>query len=188
MATEHEVSLALKLAYDVFLDVENVIESDVLPELLSKGNTNSLSGTAQKMKSTAKANRLTQDTDHRIDEVLKRCSQLSDSSPNASLADGTTPDILCARALVARARLIELVVSAMNFVKRKKAYREAIDALEQSIGLHPNQEAYLHLGICNTRLKEKATAIAAFRKCIELDADSDQALEAAKNLRKLGQM
>jgi tetratricopeptide (TPR) repeat protein len=181
-----EIKLGLKLAMDLLLEVEEAIHSEQLPDLLSSGNTDSLSGTATKMRSLAQANRLAKGLDRKIQEVIDRCTGIARNDPSVSLEDGTTPAEVQARALLAKASLLMVLIPAMNLFKRKKKHREAADILQQSIRTFPNQGTYLTLGICLSQLKQRDAAAEAYRNCIDLDPDSEHALEAARELRELG--
>ena len=173
---------------DLLQEVEETIGSEEFHELLTSGDTDSLSGTATKMYSLAKANRLVRDADRTIQEVIERCTEIAQDAPDLSLDDGTTPAEVKARALLAKAKLLIVIAPAMYFFKRKRAYGEAVETLERSIRTCPIQESYLLLGFSLSQLRRADEAAEAYRRCIDMNPDSDHALEAARMLRKLGLM
>ena len=174
---------ALRLAADLLNEVIESVDSEYLSELLGKGDTNSLSGTTKKMSSLMKANKYCKDMDRKLSKIMEQCTTIARQESDVMLDDGTTPIIIQSEAFSVKGRLLMVMAVGVNVLKRKRTYRAAADFLQRSIDLSPSQTAYLNLGLCLTHLKRKADAVTALRKCIDLDPDSGEALQAGRELR-----
>jgi len=183
--------LDLKLAADLVEELEAALDDEAVGDLVDTAKTKwlsmpSVSETASQMKSMLRLNKLSKATDRRVEEVVARCDAIARRYPDVALEDGTDTNELKARAIYAKARLLMSVIPAMNTFKRKKSYREAIDILGRSLQACPNQAAHLAIGFCLSQLKDRQGAAAAFQRCIDLNDESEYALEAARRQRDLG--
>ena len=183
--------LDLKLAADLVEELEAALDDEAVGDLVDTAKTKllsmpSLSDTASAMKSQLKLSKLAKATDRRVDEVVARCDAIARQHPDVTLDDGTNPDELKARAIYAKARLLISMIPAMNVLNRKKSYRKALDILEESLKACPNQASHLAVGYCLSRLKDRQGAAAAFQRCIDLNDETEYALEAARRQRDLG--
>jgi len=133
-----------------------------------------------------KLNRLWKSTSRDVEDIAARCDAIASRHAGFALEDGTDPGEVKGRALYTKARLLISMIPAMNTFKRKGKYREAIDILETSLAAAPNQATYLAIGLCRTQLKDRQGAAAAYQACIELDDETEYALEAARRQRDLG--
>lgn len=187
----HSAMLDLKLAADLLLELEDILESESIGDVAADAKTKllsmpSLSGTASQMKSMFKLNKLSKATDRRVAEIVARCDTIVKSDPSAALEDGSDAQEVKARALYAKARLLITIIPALNIFKRKSSYRDAIEILNLSLMSCPNQATYLAIGFCLSQLKDRDGAASAYRNCIALDDESEHALEAARRQRDLG--
>ncbi len=185
--------LDLKLAADQLQQLEDALDSESIGDVVSNAKTKllslsmpSLSGTASQMKSMVRLKKLSKATDRSVTEIAARCDAIMRSDPGITLEDGSDAQEIKAHALYAKARLLISIIPALNLFNRKGSYRDAIDILHQSISLSPNQATYLAIGFCLGQLKDREGAATAYRDCIALDAESEYALEAARNQRDLG--
>lgn len=183
--------LDLKLALDQVEQLEANLDAESVGDVVESARTKllslpSLSGTASQMKSILKLDKLWKKTRKAVDEILARCDGVIARDASAVLDDGIDAMEIKARALYGKARLLISMIPAMNSFKRKGKYREAIGILETSLASSPNQATYLAIGLCRTMLKDRQGAAAAYQACIELDDESEYALEAARRQRDLG--
>jgi len=183
--------LDLRLALDQVEQLEANLDAEEIGDVVESARTKllelpSLSGTASQMKSLMKLNKLWKTTNRAVDEIAARCDAIARRHPDIVLEAGTDPGEVKARALYAKARLLISTIPAMNSFKRKGKYREAIDILETSLAAAPNQATYLGIGLCRAQLKDRQGAAAAYQACINLDDETEYALEAARRQRDLG--
>lgn len=183
--------LDLRLAADLLFELEDILESEFVADNVAGAKTKllsmpSVSGTVSQMGSMLKLNKLSKETNKRVAEIVDRCDAVARSAPHSALEDGSNAQEIKARALYAKARLMMTITPSLNTFKRKRSYRDAIEILKQSIEACPNQAAYLAIGFCLSRLKDRRGAASAYQDCIALDGESDYALEAARRQRDLG--
>lgn len=72
-------------------------------------------------------------------------------------------------------------------------YKDALRYFDQSLSCAPNSLTYYSIGNCLLDMKglfadRTKEAVAAFKKCIEMDLMSETAVEAGKKLARLGQL
>ena len=183
--------LDLKLALDQVEQLEANLDAEEIGDVVESARTKllelpSLSGTASQMKSLMRLNKLWKATGRAVAEVAARCDAIASHHSDIALEDETDPGEVKGRALYAKARLLISMIPAMNSFKRKGKYREAIDILETSLATAPNQATYLGVGLCRTQLKDRQGAAAAYQACIDLNDETEYALEAARRQRDLG--
>ena len=170
--------LDLKLAADQLQQLEDALDSESIGDVVSSAKTNLLS--------MLSLNKLSKATDRSVAEIAARCDAIMSSDPGITLDDGSDAQEIKAHALYAKARLLISIIPALNLFKRKRSYRDAIDILHQSTNSSPNQATYLAIGFCLRQLKDQEGEATAYQACIALDAESEYALEAARNQRDLG--
>jgi tetratricopeptide (TPR) repeat protein len=105
------------------------------------------------------------------------------SNPNIELNDGTTPTLVKARAFFYRGYI----------AMRTADFKEAVKYFEESLRYHAEQSTYFNLGLCFLMMKglfqdRTQDAISAFQKCIDLNPETEVAINAGKELARLGQL
>lgn len=190
-AQSRSAVLDLRLALDQVEQLEANLDAESVGDVVENARTKllappSLSDTASQMKSLLKLNKLSKSTDRTVAEVVARCDAIARQHPDTALEDGTDANEVKGRALYNKARLLMAMIPAMNVFKRKKSYRETIDILETSLAACPSQATHLAIGLCRSQLKDRQGAAAAYQACIDLDDETEYALEAARRQRDLG--
>lgn len=190
-AESRSAVLDLKLALDQVEQLEANLEAESVGDVVERARNKllappSLSDTASQMKSILRLNKLSKSTDRVVADVVARCDVLARKHPELELEDGTDAAEVKARALYVKAWLLMASIPAMNMFMRKNGYRKAIEILETSLAACPNQATYLAIGLCRTQLKDRQGAAAAYEACIDLNDETEYALEAARRQRDLG--
>jgi tetratricopeptide (TPR) repeat protein len=73
----------------------------------------------------------------------------------------------------------------------QKKFKDAINYFEESLKYDPDQATYYNIGLCYLRMKGLFTdktqeAIAALQKCIDMNPETDTAIDAGKILARRG--
>ena len=115
--------------------------------------------------------------------AMKLSDTAAQADPSIALDDGTTPAFVKAKALFQRGLI------AMG----QKSFKEAVKCFEDSISHALDQATYFNIALCFLQMKglfrdRTQDAVAAFQKCIELDPETQIAIEAGKELARLGQL
>jgi len=115
--------------------------------------------------------------------AMKLCDTAANADPNVALEDGTTPVVVKAMALFQRGLI------AMG----QKRFKDAVKCFELLLSYSPDQATYFNTALCFLRMKGIFTdrtpdAIAAFQKCIEIDPKMETAIDAGKELARLGRL
>jgi len=115
--------------------------------------------------------------------AMKISDNAAQADPSIALDDGTTPALVKARALFQQGLI------AMGH----KSFKEAVKYFEESISYAPDQATYFNIGLCFLQMKglfrdRTQDAVVAFQKCIELDPETQIAIDAGKELARLGQL
>lgn len=118
---------------------------------------------------------------------LTLAMKLSDASvqadPNITLDGGTTPAVVKAKALFQQGLI------AMG----QKGFKEAVKYFEDSVSYAADQVTYFNIALCFLQMKglfrdRTQDAVAAFQKCINIDPQADIAIDAGKELARLGRL
>jgi tetratricopeptide (TPR) repeat protein len=118
---------------------------------------------------------------HDLSRAIELADKAAKLDPNIVLPDDTTVSLVKARAYFQRGLI------AMG----QKKFREAIKSFEDSLKYDADQATYYNIGLAYLRMKGLFTdrtqeAIAAFQKCIDLNPETDLAIDAGKALARRG--
>lgn len=116
-----------------------------------------------------------------LDCAITLTDNISKQDPNIALPDDTTPSDVKASAYFQM---------GLTFMAQKK-FKDAIKYFEESLKYNPDQATYYNIGLCYLRMKglfrdKTQEAIAALQKCIDIDSETDIAVDAGKILARRG--
>jgi tetratricopeptide (TPR) repeat protein len=126
------------------------------------------------------ASKLVRELKRNLELALKLCDRIP---PEIELDDGKTAAHIKARALFQ----LGMIAIGQNQLK------EAVKFFEESLKAAPTQVALYNIAFCYLQMKGWFTdrtqdAIDALEKCISLDPESEIAIEAGKELARLGRL
>lgn len=122
-----------------------------------------------------------------LEEIVQLCEKIVAQSPGTILEDGTTPEFVKALALMLQGRVhLQTAFAMRSGIDRRKFARTAVQYYQQSVESCPTQQAFFELSLAFQILKQHEEEIKALQMCIELDEESDLAVEAADRLEKMG--
>jgi tetratricopeptide (TPR) repeat protein len=137
-------------------------------------------GFTEQLKGSFAAGRLVGELERNLELALKLCDKIP---PEIELDDGKTVAHVKASALFQRG------VIAMG----RNQLKEAVKFFEESLRLAPNQVTLYNIAFCYLQMKGWFTdrtqdAIDALQKCISLNPQSEIAIQAGKDLARLGRL
>jgi tetratricopeptide (TPR) repeat protein len=137
-------------------------------------------GFMEQLKGSFAAGRLVGELIRNLELALKLCDKIP---PETELEDGKTV------ADVKAAALFQHGVIAIG----RNQLKEAVKFFEESLRLAPTQVALYNIAFCYLQMKGWFTdrtqdAVDALEKCISLDPQSEIAVEAGKELARLGRL
>lgn len=112
--------------------------------------------------------------------ALKLCETAAKADPGVALDDGTTPAAITAKVLFQQGLI----------AYGEKKFKEAVGLFEQSLRYAISQTTYYNIGECLLQMKglfhdTTADAVKAFQQCINLNLNTEIAIEAGKQLARL---
>lgn len=140
-------------------------------------------GFMDRLRGTFAAGALVGELKNNLVLAMKLSDTAAQADLNIRLDDGTTPAVVKAKALFQRG----LIAMGQKYPK------EAVKCFEDSINYAVDQTTYFNIALCFLQMKgvfrdRAQDAVASFQKCIELNPEGEIAIEAGKELARLGQL
>ena len=149
---------------------------------VAKGLANGVAQEVDRLPSAepAKVKQIISNLERDLECAISLCDKALKADTNVKLEDGTTPVWVKANVLFQKGRIRTC----------RSDFKEAVKYFEESIGYLPDQATYYNIGSCFLEMKglfrdKTEDAVKAFEKCVELDPESELALQAGKALARL---